>query len=139
MRKAGIILLVLAITAAAGFGFIRTGFFQKLIRVFQSTSAGFTERAAGAVRPDGSPEGRGFPGGGSEGRRPRDGGGRGGGLEGRGLEGGAPGGGQSVGGLSLAGVGWFAAIMAFFAMATFFLDRGVRRTAARRRRAGQRG
>jgi hypothetical protein len=130
MRRLGIVLLVLAITAAAGFGFIQTGFFQKAVWVFQGASLSL---------PGGSPDGRAFQGGGSEGQRPRDGERRsgprdGGGPGGQGFKGGAPGGGQPTGGLSLAKAGWFAAIMVFFAMLTVLLDRGLRRTAARRRR-----
>jgi hypothetical protein len=111
MRKAGIILLVIAITAGAVFGFMQTGFFQKAIWVFQGTA--FTG-------PAGSQDGHGFQGGRPDGQRPR----------GDRPEGHGPNGGSAV---SLAKTGWFALIMAFFAMVSCLLDGGVRRAAARRR------
>jgi len=129
VRKAGIAVLFLAVTAGAVLGVIRTGFLQKAVWVFQGTSQAAPGPQASPPGPaDGTAVRPGAPNGGFGERRGGPGGGNGGSGTGHGPEGGAP---QAS--LNLANVGWFALILAFFAIGTALL--GV----LRKRLAGRRG
>lgn len=105
MRKIAIVVLALAVTAGAVLGVVKTGFLGKAVWVFQTSSitapggrgGGSLGRADGAGGPqvalrDGAHFGK--PG---EGKGGRDG--------------------AAGSGVNLGNVGWFALIMAFFAMA----------------------